>query len=65
MDTWIVMGSVRRDNELVRHLRIVKSRGMAHSNQLAQIQFTSRGVQVCELLAPAIGRATARKEGRS
>ena len=34
MDTWIILKDIESQGEINRGLTIVKSRGMAHSNQL-------------------------------
>lgn len=61
MDTWIVLGGARSGNDLRRYLRIVKSRGMAHSTQLGQVEFTGKGLQVRKTPATPQSRKSARK----
>jgi len=45
MDTWIVLRDVESNGERNRVLHIVKSRGMAHSNQLQEFVITSEGIK--------------------
>jgi circadian clock protein KaiC len=52
IDTWIALTSVDTNGERNRHLGIIKSRGMAHSNQTREFQITDQGVQ---LLAAYVG----------
>jgi len=44
VDTWLVIRNLESDSERNRSLTIVKSRGMAHSNQIRGFLLTSRGV---------------------
>jgi circadian clock protein KaiC len=46
MDTWIVVRNVRFDDNLIRRLHVVKSRGMAHSSQVREMAITSSGVHL-------------------
>jgi len=43
MDTWIVLKNIQGEGERNRGLAIVKSRGMAHSNQLREYRLTHKG----------------------
>ncbi len=52
IDTWILVRDVEQSGERNRCLYILKSRGMAHSNQLREFMITSQGIK---LLAPYIG----------
>jgi len=45
-DTWIVLEGVESSGEKNRLLRIVKSRGMAHSNQLREMVLTDDGIKI-------------------
>jgi circadian clock protein KaiC len=51
MDTWIVMRNVESGNERNRLLSILKSRGMAHSNQMREFVLTDRGIQLTDVYA--------------
>jgi circadian clock protein KaiC len=44
MDTWIVLKNIEGEGERNRGLFIVKSRGMAHSNQLKGFRLTGNGI---------------------
>lgn len=44
-DTWINLRNEERNNERVRSLLIVKSRGMGHSNNQQDFTITGRGIQ--------------------
>jgi circadian clock protein KaiC len=52
MDTWISLQSLESAGERNRGIYVLKSRGMAHSNQIHELLMSERGV---ELLAPAPG----------
>jgi circadian clock protein KaiC len=44
IDTWLVLEAVRSGGERNRTLDIIKSRGMAHSNQTSEYRITKRGL---------------------
>ena len=44
IDTWLLLASVRTDGERNRSLSIIKSRGMAHSNQTREFLITDEGI---------------------
>jgi circadian clock protein KaiC len=46
IDTWILLRELESNGERNRGLYILKSRGMAHSNQVREFRLTSRGVQL-------------------
>lgn len=48
IDTWLVLEVVRSGGEWNRVLTIVKSRGMAHSNQSAEYRLTGRGIEILD-----------------
>jgi len=52
IDTWILLRDIEQSGERNRCLYILKSRGMAHSNQLREFVITSKGIR---LLLPYIG----------
>jgi circadian clock protein KaiC len=52
VDTWILVRSLETNGERTRALYVLKSRGMAHSNQVREFVITSHGVS---LVAPYIG----------
>ncbi|MDW5564171.1 MAG: circadian clock protein KaiC [Methanomassiliicoccus sp.] len=54
VDTWIFLESIESNGESDRILHLVKSRGMAHSNQIREFHITSKGI---ELIPPYVGPA--------
>jgi circadian clock protein KaiC len=46
MDTWIMLKAEERDGERIRLLTVLKSRGMAHSNQVREFILSRRGMQL-------------------
>ena len=46
IDTWLLVRSVERDGERTRLLNVLKSRGMAHSNQVREFLMTDNGVEL-------------------
>lgn len=49
MDTWVILRDVEFSGERNRIIHIVKSRGMAHSNQLREFLITSEGLHLLEV----------------
>ena len=58
VDTWLVMHDIEIDGERNRCLYIIKSRGMAHSNQVRECLITDHGVELCEVYVGAGGVLT-------
>jgi circadian clock protein KaiC len=54
-DTWIHLTNVQGNLERNRTLVVVKSRGMAHSNQVREFVMTNKGVQLVDIYASADG----------
>jgi circadian clock protein KaiC len=52
MDAWVLLKNIESNGEGNRSLRILKARGMAHSNQVREFLLTDHGV---ELVDPYIG----------
>jgi circadian clock protein KaiC len=46
MDTWLLLRDIELSGERNRSLYVLKSRGMAHSNQLREFLLTDRGVDL-------------------
>ncbi len=46
MDAWIVLQDIQAEGERNHGLTIVKSRGMAHSNQLREYRLTAKGLHL-------------------
>lgn len=49
MDTWLLLREIETGGERNRGLYILKSRGMAHSNQVREFVMTSRGVELLDV----------------
>jgi circadian clock protein KaiC len=49
IDTWLVLLAVESGGERNRVLSILKSRGMAHSNQTREFRLTGQGVELCDV----------------
>ncbi len=49
IDTWLLLRDLELNGERNRGLYILKSRGMAHSNQIREFLLTDRGVQLTEV----------------
>jgi len=65
MDTWIVLKMMERDRERTRGLTIIKSRGMAHANELREYRLTSGGLSLEDAPAGPQEAETARTERAS
>jgi circadian clock protein KaiC len=49
IDTWLLLRDIETQGERNRGLYILKSRGMAHSNQIREFLITSRGVHLVDM----------------
>jgi len=49
VDTWLEVKSMEGDGELNRILYVLKSRGMAHSNQIREFLLTAQGVELADV----------------
>ena len=49
IDTWLLVRSLEGNGEHNRALSVLKSRGMAHSNQLREFLITDRGVELADV----------------
>jgi circadian clock protein KaiC len=49
IDTWLVVSSLDGNGEHNRALSVVKSRGIAHSNQVREFLITDRGVELADV----------------
>lgn len=49
IDTWLLLRDMELNGERNRGLYILKSRGMAHSNQIREFLLTDRGIQLTEI----------------
>lgn len=48
VDTWLLVSNVEANGERNRLLYVLKSRGMAHSNQINEFEITSKGVSLMD-----------------
>ena len=58
IDTWLLLRDIEIGGERNRGLYILKSRGMAHSNQVRECLLTDHGVELCEVYVGAGGVLT-------
>ena len=58
VDTWILLRNVESSSERNRALYVVKSRGMAHSNQLREYRLTDHGIELLDVYLGAGGALT-------
>ncbi|MEO6711059.1 MAG: ATPase domain-containing protein, partial [Planctomycetota bacterium] len=49
MDTWILLSNLGDNGERSRTLQVLKSRGMAHSNQIREFVMSEHGVQLVDV----------------
>ena len=49
MDTWLLLRDIELGGERNRSMYILKSRGMAHSNQLREFLLTDHGVELADV----------------
>jgi circadian clock protein KaiC len=49
MDTWILLRNIESNGERNRGLFVLKSRGMAHSNQVREFTISDRGVELTDV----------------
>lgn len=49
MDTWLLVKMIESNGERNRGLYVLKSRGMAHSNQIREFQLTSNGIKLLDV----------------
>ena len=58
MDTWILLRDIELGGERNRGIYILKSRGMAHSNQIREFLITSKGVNIVDVYTGPAGVLT-------
>jgi circadian clock protein KaiC len=68
VDTWLLLKSIESAGERNRGLYVIKSRGMAHSNQVREFVITSKGVSLLDVYVGSggvlTGSARANQEAR-
>jgi circadian clock protein KaiC len=58
IDTWILLRDIELSGERNRGMYILKSRGMAHSNQIREFTFTNHGVELSKVYVGPSGVLT-------
>ena len=58
MDTWLLLRNIESNGERNRGLYVLKSRGMAHSNQIREFLLTDHGVQLVDVYVGPSGLLT-------
>ncbi len=58
MDTWLLVRDIEIGGERNRGIYVLKSRGMAHSNQIREFLLTSNGVNIVDVYAGPAGVLT-------
>lgn len=58
MDAWLLLRSLESNGERNRGLYVLKSRGMAHSNQIREFVLTNHGVQLLDVYVGPAGLLT-------
>ncbi len=58
IDSWIVLRDIESTGERNRGIQVLKSRGMAHSNQIREFRITSAGLQLSDVDAGSAGVLT-------
>jgi len=49
MDTWLLLRDIELNGERNRGMYVLKSRGMAHSNQIREFVLTSKGIRLLKV----------------
>lgn len=58
IDTWILLRDIEINGERNRGLYILKSRGMAHSNQIREVLLSNRGIELVDVYLGTGGMLT-------
>jgi circadian clock protein KaiC len=58
IDTWLLLRDVENNGERNRGLYVIKSRGMAHSNQVREFLLTAKGAELLDLYVGSEGVLT-------
>ncbi len=58
IDTWLLLRDIEIGGERNRGLYVLKSRGMAHSNQIREFRLTNRGIELLDVYVGAAGVLT-------
>ena len=49
MDSWLLLSNLEANGERTRALQVIKSRGMAHSNQVREFVFSNKGIDLIDV----------------
>jgi circadian clock protein KaiC len=58
IDTWLLLRDIEIGGERNRGLYVLKSRGMAHSNQIREFRLTNQGIELLDVYVGADGVLT-------
>jgi circadian clock protein KaiC len=58
VDSWLLLRNIEQDGERNRALFVLKSRGMAHSNQLREFVMTNHGIDLLDVYVGSQGVLT-------
>jgi len=58
IDTWLVVRDIESNGERNRGLYVIKSRGMAHSNQIREFVITNQGIDLLDIYVGPAGLVT-------
>jgi circadian clock protein KaiC len=58
MDTWLLVKMIESNSERNRGIYVLKSRGMAHSNQIREFQLTNEGIRLLNVYDGSAGVLT-------
>jgi circadian clock protein KaiC len=58
VDSWLLLRNIEQDGERNRAMFVLKSRGMAHSNQLREFVMTDRGIDLVDVYIGSEGVLT-------
>ena len=58
IDTWLLLRDIEIGGERNRGLYVLKSRGMAHSNQIREFRLTNHGIELLDVYVGADGVLT-------
>jgi circadian clock protein KaiC len=58
VDTWLLLRDIELSGERNRGMFVLKSRGMAHSNQIREFRFTNQGIELADVYLGPVGVLT-------
>ena len=53
MDTWLLLSNLEANGERTRAIQVIKSRGMAHSNQVREFVLSDKGMDLIDVYVAA------------